>query len=194
MYCKFFSHSMSDLEKGYSLIKIAAAFLITGLAIIFGMYFLQKYNLIPKNTSTMPNSSTLELNTEEAMPSEPLTKEIPSDKGVIEGTYIFPSEGIPKTLIPCAEHISTNEIICSESLGETGQTDTFMIIVPPGSYYVYAVNTADPNSYKAYYTEFVTCGLLASCPSHEKIAIEVAAGETVLDIKPHDWYDPSQQP
>lgn len=181
---------MRNLENGYSLLTIAAALLITGLVIVGGMFLLQNYNIIPKNVEVSPTP-----NQNSTSPSiEPVTKEVDPTKGIIEGTYIFPSEGIPKTLIPCAENVMTKEIICSASLAETGQENTFMIIVPAGSYYVYATNTEDPTMYKAYYTEFVTCGLLASCPSHKKIAVDVAAGQTVSDIKPHDWYDPSQQP
>lgn len=176
---------MRLIESGYSLLTVAVALFITAVVLIGGMSLLQQYDLIPKNTEVSP---TVNQNNSDSA-EEPNTKEVDPTKGVIQGTYIFPSETIPETLVPCAENVQTHEVICSASLGETGHTNTFMIIVPEGSYYVYAINTEDPNNYKAYYTEFVTCGLNIDCPSHEKIAVEVAAGQTVSDIKPHDWYD-----
>ncbi|HRN71345.1 MAG TPA: hypothetical protein PLS49_09285 [Candidatus Woesebacteria bacterium] len=182
---------MDTLENGYSLLTIATAMLLTGFIVLGGMYLIRNYDLIPTTVQTTPtvqNENILHTI------QQPSSKEIDPTKGIIEGTFNFPSEQIPSTLIPCAENTETKEIICSASLGESGQENSFMIIVPPGSYYVYAINSEDPTMYKAYYTEFVTCGLLASCPSHEKIAVQVASEQTVSDIKPHDWYDSSKQP
>jgi len=44
------------------------------------------------------------------------------------------------------------------------------------------------DDYKAYYSEFVTCGLSVNCPSHKPIPVAVKTGETVNDIDPQDWY------
>ncbi len=45
----------------------------------------------------------------------------------------------------------------------------------------------DPD-YRAYYSDFVTCGLNVNCPSHQPIAVEALAGKTVT-ADPHDWYN-----
>jgi hypothetical protein len=66
-----------------------------------------------------------------------------------------------------------------------------MLELDPGSYYVYAQLPGDP--YKAYYDEFVTCGLKFGCPSHKPIEVVVKAGVNLTAINPHDWYDDEQR-
>ncbi|MBN2100813.1 hypothetical protein JW710_02880 [Candidatus Dojkabacteria bacterium] len=109
--------------------------------------------------------------------------------GRISGSVSYPSEAIPDGMKICAEP--------NNGGGETCTTDIFLdaqaqfgygyyIDVPDGSYYVYAQVPGD--TYKAYYTEFVTCGLEASCPSHSKIVVTVSSGQNVENIDPGDWY------
>jgi hypothetical protein len=64
--------------------------------------------------------------------------------------------------------------------------------VPVGNYYVYAMTNLvkGREDYKAYYSEFVICGLNVNCESHEPIIVTVTAGETTSKIDPSDWYDP----
>jgi len=45
------------------------------------------------------------------------------------------------------------------------------------------------NGYKAYYSEFVTCGLSVDCASHEPIIVEVKSGQTTDGVNPQDWYN-----
>jgi hypothetical protein len=65
--------------------------------------------------------------------------------------------------------------------------------VAPGTYRVYAF-LRDPGdlgleeSRRAYWTEFVACGLSVDCTSHEILEVEVKSGQTVSGILPHDWY------
>ena len=112
-----------------------------------------------------------------------------SQKGTIEGSMSFPGEGIPDYIEVCAENQSTKEVVCtSEHLQNPKYTYGFGYIleVPTGAYFVYAL---DPNrNYKAYYSEFVTCGLSIDCSSHDLILVEVKAGETISDVDPQDWY------
>jgi hypothetical protein len=177
---------MENSQKGYSLIAVLTLLVVIAALVIGSMFALQRFDFtaFPSPTPQPPSK----LNTT-SKPAPPSTKEVSPDKGIIEGTFSYPSEKIPDTLIPCAENTDTKDVICSASYGESGQSETFLIIVPPGSYYVYAINTEDSENYKAYYTEFVTCGLEISCPSHDKIAVTVEAQQTVSGIKPHDWYD-----
>src|SRR4030042_1235408 len=110
-------------------------------------------------------------------------------KGIIEGSMSFPGEGIPSYIQVCAENQTTKEVLCtSKHLQDSKYTYGFgyQLEVLAGQYYVYAF---DPNKdYKAYYSEFVTCGLSVDCPSHKIILVEVKAGETVSGVDPHDWY------
>ena len=63
----------------------------------------------------------------------------------------------------------------------------FSLPVPAGRYHVYA-STDEKPGYKAFYSDYVTCGLQRSCLSHKTIVVEVAAGETVRGVDPADWY------
>lgn len=108
--------------------------------------------------------------------------------GYIEGSLSYPSEGIPNLKI-CAEDINNSEKkICTEKNIEDKKYTYgkgYILEVPPGKYYVYVSSNR-----KVYYSEFVTCGLNANCPSHKPITIEVVSGQTVTNIDPQDWYSP----
>lgn len=109
--------------------------------------------------------------------------------GSISGSVSFPSEGIPKMEV-CAEDTTTKETICTSEIQEDSSYSSGMgykLEVPAGTYYVYAKLPND--SYKAYYNEFVTCGLQASCPSHKLIPVEVGQDQQVSQIDPQDWYN-----
>ncbi len=118
--------------------------------------------------------------------------------GVITGELSYPSDEIPKEIHICAENVGSAEITCTNDhivgSGDNGRT-TYRLEVAPGDYRVFAILPEGaefkPSSgldYRAYYSEFVTCGAQASCPSHEPITVTVNAGETVSDIGPNDWY------
>lgn len=117
-----------------------------------------------------------------------------ADVGIIEGSLSYPSEMIPEDLIVCAETLDKSVTFCTNEhlADENGQYTYgfgYQIEVPAGEYYVFAYLDNDPGT-RAYYSEFVTCGLMAECPSHEPIEVAVSAGETVKEIDPHDWYAP----
>lgn len=116
--------------------------------------------------------------------------------GYIEGSLSYPSEVIPEEMQICAETLQRQKVTCTtEHIQidiENGYGLGYNLEVPAGNYYVYAFLPSNTNQ-KAYYNEFVTCGLKASCPSHVPIEVIVAAGETVKDINPHDWYDTEPQ-
>jgi hypothetical protein len=109
--------------------------------------------------------------------------------GTLEGTLKYPAEAMPPNLRVCAEDSATKHDICT-----TGALHgSYTLSVPVGSYYVYAIFDSTPGfgsmaGYKAYYSEFVTCGLQASCPSHAPILVHVTAGADIQHIDPNDWY------
>ena len=110
--------------------------------------------------------------------------------GVIDGALGYPGEEIPGDMEVCAEDLNTKQQYCTRKhikgrhyrygLG-------YRIEVPAGRYYVFAT-TASLKGHRAYYSEFVTCGLRAGCPSHAPIVLTVVGGETVAGVDPHDWY------
>lgn len=122
-----------------------------------------------------------------------------SQVGTITGSLSFPSEEIPEDMVVCAYNIYTKEDICTEdhiSNDKFTYGVGYELEVYPGTYEIYAYLPHDPDR-KAYFNEFVVCGLLASCPSHEVIQITVEAGEIVDEVDPQDWYqipEPSATP
>ena len=110
--------------------------------------------------------------------------------GFIEGSISYPSEEIPKNLKICATNLQTNKRYCTkERITEPKYTYGlgYQLKVPPGNYKVYAYLLDNPDN-KAYYNEFVACGMNIECPSHETIVIAVSSGVTTSNIDPIDWY------
>jgi len=117
--------------------------------------------------------------------------------GKIEGSLGYPSDMIPALGI-CAKEVGGSSEYCTYEVVE-GDDYTYglgyVIDVPPGDYNVYSY-LLDAESetggalddYKAYYSQFVTCGMDISCTSHKAIKVTVDINETVTRIDPIDWY------
>jgi len=115
--------------------------------------------------------------------------------GVIEGSLGYPSESIPEEMEVCAEDILTKKQYCTKKHIQDKKYTFgvgYKLEVPVGDYYVFAILPSWGN-YKAYYSEFVTCGLKIDCLSHEPIIVKVRANETIENINPIDWYRISEQ-
>lgn len=105
----------------------------------------------------------------------------------ITGELTYPGEWLPEDLKVCAEHIGTKQRTCTSRRQKRGRSVRYELKVPAGTYHVFA-NSSEWNGPPAYYSEFVTCGLDNSCPSHKPIPVSVAAGERRTGIDPGDWY------
>lgn len=112
-----------------------------------------------------------------------------STTGKISGHLIYPSDHIPPQVGVCAELVDNSTIktcvkqIVDKKFAPTGVG--YEMELPVGKYYVYSIL----GDWKAYYNEFVICGLKAECKSHTKIAVDITAGSENSNILPHDWYD-----
>ena len=116
--------------------------------------------------------------------------------GTVEGSLSFPSEGIPSEMKICAEDTSTKKKYCTKKHIQNEKYTYrvgYKIEAPAGKYLVFAYlpsgSDGYPADYRAYYNEFVTCGLSVDCASHKPIVVTVKAGKTTSDIDPQDWYD-----
>jgi len=113
------------------------------------------------------------------------------EKSTIEGSLSFPSNYIPEDMQVCALDTTNDQGIFCTKDHITDKKYTYgvgyKIEVPAGSYNVYAT-VSSWQGYKAYYSDFVTCGLKSSCPSHNPIEVKVDAGQSVTKIDPIDWY------
>ncbi|MEX0895332.1 MAG: hypothetical protein WDZ94_00135 [Patescibacteria group bacterium] len=174
------------MKTGLFLLSIVLLFVIT----LFGWYVW--YNEQDKAALHSLESQVAE-NQKQLFP-EPSPQPTPTDStasasGTITGSLSFPSEVIPPMII-CAETLESDDEFCTEDTIENDRFEYelgYEITVPVGQYYVYASLPNDP--YRAYYNEFVVCGLSVECESHDKLIVEVAAGEMVTDIDPQDWYN-----
>ncbi len=112
------------------------------------------------------------------------------ETGIIEGSLSYPGEEIPGEMRVCAEDLITKEQYCTGKHIKGKQYRYglgYQIEVPAGRYHVFAT-TASLKGHKAYYSEFVRCGLRVDCASHDPIVVTVVRGHTVVGIDPHDWY------
>jgi hypothetical protein len=118
--------------------------------------------------------------------------------GVIEGSLSYPSEFIPDDMTICAENLATKKIYCTSKhlKGKKYQYQVgYKLTLPPGDYHVYAqlpdparYGAEYPKDYRAYYSQFVKCGMSVECQDHTPIVVKVKSGQTVSGIDPQDWY------
>lgn len=116
--------------------------------------------------------------------------------GVITGALSYPSDFDFPKMIVCAEAVNSRQIHCTDKrvVNRRRGRITYKLTVPAGSYYVFATivngeaQVESYRGYKAYYSEFVKCGLSINCPSHEPVKVTLRAGQTLAGIDPGDWY------
>ena len=103
--------------------------------------------------------------------------------GSISGTLAFPSEVLPAQRV-CAISLKDDKEYCQET---TLGAASFAIPAPSGDYWVYASLEDDVTGKRAYWSEFVRCGLEAACKDHTPVTVTVKPGETA-QADPQDWY------
>ncbi len=178
------------MEKGFGLIGLIIAIALTATVVGGSMYIYNQNTRIndlsmkvKQETTTSPSIMKPEPSLMMTSPSATITQ---VTKGTISGTLIYPAEVLPPEMITCAQDTTSNVSTCTSQKKHTDKGTEFSLQVSPGIYYVYSQIPTNPK--KAYYTEFVTCGLKYECPSHKKISVTVEAGKTV-PAPPQDWYE-----
>lgn len=145
----------------------------------------------PQVTATMLPSSTL--------PPEPFTPE-PST-GTITGRLSYPSDFLPPMRVVAFSLTDGNAYFV-----DTLDHGNYSLAVPAGTYYVVSYvykmavdgNSGQADSYTLNggmeaaggYSQMVPCGLAAGCDDHSLLPVIVAAGQTIEDVNPGDWYAP----
>jgi hypothetical protein len=107
--------------------------------------------------------------------------------GTIAGALAYPSEVIPAQRI-CAVNLADDKEYCQQV---TDGTPNFAVPAPAGEYWVYAALADDATGKRAYWSEFVRCGLKAECKDHTPVTVAVTKGE-IVEAHPNDWYAPGQ--
>jgi hypothetical protein len=118
--------------------------------------------------------------------------------GSITGSLSYPGEAIPPLGV-CAVVTKGTDMYCTYKMLESDDYQYgygYELSVPPDTYYVFAHTITEGNEkigytdeYKAYYSQFVTCGLEYDCPSHKPIPIKIEPYQNVQGIDPADWYN-----
>jgi len=109
--------------------------------------------------------------------------------GTITGHLSYPSEFIPTLKVVAFDVTDPSVYYFVETEMNQGE---YVLQVPPGTYYIISyVDKKDGTlGMPGAYSQFVPCGLQASCSDHSLIPVTVAAGQTVTGIDPADWYAP----
>jgi hypothetical protein len=116
----------------------------------------------------------------------------PAAAGTITGLVAYPAEGHPAITIIAFSKTDRSIFFLVDIPQATVPPKTPYTItgVRPGTYNVFAYAMGNDRAGGAY-TQYVKCGLNASCSDHSLIDVTVRAGETVRDIDVSDWYGPT---
>lgn len=105
--------------------------------------------------------------------------------GSISGQLSYPSEYLPPMDVALIR-VDDGGWLCERT---DGSGDSYRIAnVPPGRYHVIAYEVE--SGLAGAYSEFVRCGLSASCTDHSLVEVEVLPGRESSGIDPSDWYAP----
>lgn len=123
-----------------------------------------------------------------------------AQSGRITGKLTYPGEGIPTDLVLCVTvaPLNSGPTYCSKdrparlqqakiTFKVNHRAASYTISLPAGSYYVYA-KTREMPGVKAFYDEFIKCGIRVECTSKEPIMIKVKAGKTRSGITVGDFW------
>ena len=139
----------------------------------------------PAATAAAGSAPTLTLSPAAAQ----ATPESAGPNGTVEGELSYPSDYIPPDMQVCGEEIGSKRLTCSSRKTRQRGRTRYVLSLPPGEYLIFA-QTKDAPGQRAYYSEFVVCGLDAACKSHKPIAVALPAGMARKGIDPQDWYAP----
>jgi hypothetical protein len=171
-------------------------------AILLGAATVAAVACAPRAGAPSPISSDTPAPTVAAATTTPATTSVPTtagtaqpaSTGTISGIFAYPAEGNPAVTI-YAVSTTDRSVFFSVAIprstpGSTTKPPYSITGVRPGTYYLIAYTDGSDAAGGAY-TEFVKCGLNASCSDHTLIGVTVGAGQTVRDIDVSDWYAPA---
>lgn len=123
-----------------------------------------------------------------------------AQSGKITGKLTYPGEGIPTDLVLCVTvaPLNAGPTYCSKdrptrllqakiTFKLNYRAASYVISLPAGSYYLYA-ETREMPGVKAFYDEFIKCGMRVECTSKEPIIVKVKAGKTRSGIMVGDFW------
>ena len=179
------------------LIPVAAVLLVSMAAILF--YSRGETNGGGRGAESPSNVNVKVTPSGTVAPTTPqptaTPEQTPMESGFIRGVMAYPSDGIPGEMVACAENLETKETACTDRRKDWEARVSYSLKVPPGRYYVYGKllpggdDSAEAmRGMRAYYTEYMKCGMGANCNSHQRVPVEVGAGESLTGITVGDWW------
>jgi len=121
--------------------------------------------------------------------------------GKISGKLTYPSDGIPPDTVLCVIDAASNgsAAICSNAGRKALLTAnvafklnfrsaTYEVSLPAGSYFIFSM-TREMSGHRAYYNEFVKCGMSVECKSTKRIAVRVKPRITTRGITVGDYWN-----
>lgn len=120
-----------------------------------------------------------------------------TENGTVIGKIMYPASGIPTKVKVFAEDTKSGKtyeatVAFSDPSKDVSATATYTISIPASSYYIYGTlagfNDQNGDPWKAYYNQYVICGMAASCKDSTKVVVNVVAAKTVENITIGDWY------
>jgi|ERR1035437_5522638 hypothetical protein len=124
-----------------------------------------------------------------------------AQSGKITGKLTYPSDAIPRDMVLCVKVITlANEpTYCSNDRAArlregkitfklNYRAASHEISLPAGSYHLYAT-TGEMQGVKAYYNDFIKCGMNVNCTSKRPIAVKVRPGQITRGITVGDFWE-----
>ena len=98
----------------------------------------------------------------------------------------------------CAERVDTKDLYCTFKMTEDSSYTYnlgYILELPVGEYYIFSYLVTDDNreigytdEKRAYYSDYVVCGMTVKCKSHKPVKIEILEDLIIDKIDPIDWY------
>lgn len=126
---------------------------------------------------------------------------VKAQTGMISGKLVYPGDGIPRDLVVCVKVVMPNPSLVYCSNGKASElrdakvrfrvnvrTASYEVVVPAGTYQLYGATSEMPG-HRAFYNDFVKCGMSVECHSKRPIAVKVKSGQTVKRITVGDFWE-----
>jgi hypothetical protein len=121
--------------------------------------------------------------------------------GQISGKLTFPGDGIPRDLVLCViSKVSPAETTyCSNTKTSTltaaritfkvdRRKAAYQVALPAGPYLIFA-KTSEMSGHRAFYNDFVKCGMEYTCKSTKPVTVVVRTGQTTKGITVGDFWN-----
>lgn len=119
--------------------------------------------------------------------------------GQITGKLVYPGDGIPRDLVLCITSSEPETTLCSNFKASTltaarmvfkidRRKATYQVTLPPGNYHIFA-KTGEMPGHRAFYNEYVKCGMEYTCRSKKPIILAVRNGKIIKGVSVGDFWN-----